>query len=1464
MSGKSKSNRGRRGRDVSRWVHFGILPALLLATAPGSRSGAASAPAYPTPASSPAASSASPALGAASAGWLDSAQRDLKQREYELSWQASPAADDVEASWHAPNRSQNFRTYFTSEGIRVVPRTGSTPSWRWGLSLVGYGRGEMTWVVPQATLSPSGHRIDYHRGSLDERYENTPGGLEQIFTLSAPPGQGHRAEGEEKVRGWTTAPRRPAGTAPASEPDPHADPGGEEPSDLRDWVHLDLALWGDLSPRVSEDGQAIDFVTPSGAPVLRYAQLKVTDARGEILPAWMEGFAGEGMRGIRLVIDAREAVYPLTVDPLATSVAWTAESNQAGAQFGWAVGTAGDVNGDGYSDVIVGASGYDNGQTEEGRAFVYYGSASGLSLTPDWTAESDQATANLGLAVGTAGDVNGDGYSDVIVGAPLYDNGQTDEGRAFVYHGSASGPSPTPDWTSESDQPVGWLGRSVGTAGDVNGDGYSDVIVGAHVFDQSETDEGRALVFHGSASGLSLTPDWTAEANQVNARFGISVGTAGDVNGDGYSDVVVGAYLFDNGQTDEGRAFVYHGSATGLSTTSNWTAEADLAGAEFGRAVSTAGDVNGDGYADVIVGSALFANGQAGEGRAFLYRGSASGLSPTPQWTDESNQAFAEFGFAVGTAGDVNGDGYADVIVGARSYDNGQADEGRAFVFLGSPAGLVASAAWTAESDQAGAQFAFSVATAGDVNGDGYSDVLVGAWLYDNGQTDEGRAFVFLGSASGLVTITSSVATFEQGGNQLGYSVASAGDVNGDGYSDVIVGAPFHDNGQADEGRAGLYLGSIGGCCAFEEPPAWTAESDQVNALFGASVASAGDVNGDGYSDVLVGAPHYDSGQTDEGRVSLYLGSASGLETSPTWTAESDQAGAEFGTSVATAGDVNGDGYSDVLVGANLYDNPQADEGRAYLYRGSPSGLATSPAWTAESDQVGAEFGTSVATAGDVNRDGYSDVLVGAPFYDNTATDEGRAYLYLSSASALATSPSWTAESHDGGFDQPGALFGASVATAGDVNGDGYSDVIVGAPHINFGSTLGGRAYVYHGLGSGSGLTTSPVWTEAGDRQSFSQFGTSVATAGDVNGDGYADVIVGAPTYSDIDFQVGRAYVYLGSDAGLATAPGSAWGPDSNYVLAHFGTSVAAAGDVNGDGYADVIVGAIGDAPPIDPGARAFIYHGGGGAYRARIPRQARTDASTPIALLGKSDSETGLALREQGQTAAGRGKIRLQWEVKPLGTPFDGTGLGASSVVDTGSPAVGLGSAVSFNEAVTGLGEGTFYHWRSRIVSSDPFFPRSPWMSLAGNNVTETKLRTAGCVDRDGDAYGVLSDPSCLSLVLDCNDESASAWGTPGETLNLRFTSGTTLDWDPPAAPGAPTSDLLYDTLRAVSPDGFLSASCLESDDGPDTTATDGTIPSVGQVFFYLTRAQNACPQGVGTLGTNSSGAPRAGVDCP
>jgi hypothetical protein len=439
-------------------------------------------------------------------------------------------------------------------------------------------------------------------------------------------------------------------------------------------------------------------------------------------------------RGYATMASGGGTVDAVTLDPLRAGRPWTAESDQGGAYFGTSVATAGDVNGDGYDDVIVGAPGYDNGQYDEGRAYAYHGSAGGPNRTPDWTAESDHLFGYFGTSVATAGDVNGDGYDDVIVGTP-----------AFVYHGSPAGLSASPNWMAQS-HPDSAFGESVATAGDVNGDGYDDVIVGAFLFSNGQSAEGRAFLFLGSAEGLSDAPDWTAESDQANAWFGTSVGTAGDVNGDGYADVIVGARGYDNGQDLEGRAYLYLGSATGLGATADWIAESDKANASFGISVGTAGDVNGDGYSDVIVGAFGYTNGQENEGRAFVYHGSAGGLGTTADWTAEPDRAFSWFG-ASGTAGDVNGDGYDDVIVGAYGYGNDQGSVGGAFLYHGSAGGLSTTPNWWAKSDQVLSFFGESVGTAGDVNGDGYAEHIVGASEYDHGQDGEGRAFVYRGRA---------------------------------------------------------------------------------------------------------------------------------------------------------------------------------------------------------------------------------------------------------------------------------------------------------------------------------------------------------------------------------------------------------------------------------------------------------------------------------------------------------------------------------------------------------------------------------------------------------------------------------------------------------------------------------------------------------------------------------------------
>ncbi|MCZ7583101.1 MAG: integrin alpha [Deltaproteobacteria bacterium] len=213
---------------------------------------------------------------------------------------------------------------------------------------------------------------------------------------------------------------------------------------------------------------------------------------------------------------------------------------------------------------------YDNGQNNEGAFFVFHGSAAGVSSSPDTAWEPDLANAQIGRVAGAV-DVNADGYDDVIVGAPNYGNGQNQEGAAYLFYGSGDGVESSPAWMMESDTATSWFGYAVAGAGDVNNDGYDDILVSQYKYGNGQSEEGRALLFLGSADGPVEPADWAAEGDQANAHYGSDVAGAGDVNGDGYDDVIVGAWEYDNGQNDEGRAYIYHGQVTTTTTTTSTT-----------------------------------------------------------------------------------------------------------------------------------------------------------------------------------------------------------------------------------------------------------------------------------------------------------------------------------------------------------------------------------------------------------------------------------------------------------------------------------------------------------------------------------------------------------------------------------------------------------------------------------------------------------------------------------------------------------------------------------------------------------------------------------------------------------------------------------------------------------------------------------------------------------------------------
>jgi len=1147
-----------------------------------------------------------------SQNWLATAQEDIRKGEYNFKWEEKPKA------YCTPNRKNNLRFYYNDNGFSVEPRTTRipigdfdpvkapgeikyrfTPKWKVRFDLDKNQVGKGNWKI-------SGNKAEYITNNITIQYLNNDEGMRQNFIV-------HSLQLKEEE------------------------------------ITIKLRIKTKL--KVVSHNNRLQFLYKKNT-VFNYEDLKVWDANGKALGAAIVKNSG---KDYFIKVNTTGAAYPITIDPLSTTPARILESNQANAYFGISVASAGDTNADGYSDVIVGAHQYDNGEADEGAAFVYKGSAIGIVSFAPAILQCDQAFARMGYSVASAGDVNGDGYSDVVVGANRFDDGETDEGAVFVYHGSASGIITTPATTLESNQNLAEMGYSVASAGDINGDGYSDVIVGTPSYDNGEVDEGMVTVYLGSVTGISAVPHASLEANQVNAYLGNSVASAGDINGDGYSDIFIGAYGYDNGELNEGIAMIYYGSSAGLNITPAAVLESDQENAFFGVSVACAGDLNGDGYSDVVVGANLYDNGETDEGGAFVYYGSAAGVSTVASVSLESDQVNANMGQSAVSAGDVNGDGYGDLAVGAFYYNNGQPSEGVVFIYQGSASGITAIPATLLENNQAHGHFGRCVASAGDVNGDGYSDLIVGSHLYDNGQSDEGGGLIYHGSAAGLSTTPNSIPDdADQAGANFGFSVASAGDVNGDGYGDVIIGAPQYDDGaNAEEGRTFVYYGSATGIAS--SPNIVLDDANQSLAYFGWKVATAGDVNGDGYSDVIVGTPQYDDGANiNEGRAFVYHGSATGLSSVPNSILDdADQAGANFGISVANAGDVNGDGYSDVIIGAYLFDDTFSNEGAAFVYHGSATGLSATPnSMPDDANQLNANFGISVSSAGDVNGDGYSDVIIGANHYNDAPNaNEGRAFVYHGSASGLSATPNSTPDD----ADQPACNFGFSVSSAGDVNGDGYSDVIIGASsYFDGGNANEGRAFVYHG--SATGLSATPDSTPDDADQANAIFGYSVASAGDVNGDGYSDVIIGAFQYDDgANTNEGRAFVYLGSSTGLSATPNSTPG-DADQVNAFFGVSVAPAGDVNGDGYSDVVIGAYGYTDGANSGeGRAFIYNGNELTSNQRNNlRLYNADLTTPLNDNNFIFANFGAGLF--AKSFLGRGKGKLVWETRRNYNPYSGT----------------------------------------------------------------------------------------------------------------------------------------------------------------------------------------------------------------
>jgi hypothetical protein len=432
--------------------------------------------------------------------------------------------------------------------------------------------------------------------------------------------------------------------------------------------------------------------------------------------------------------------------------------------------------------------------------------------------------------------------------------------------------------------------------------------------------------------------------------------------------------------------------------------------------------------------------------------------------------------------------------------------------------------------EASGDRFTRALANAGDVDQDGYDDVIVGAPYNDEGGASAGKAYVYSGRTGAQIYAKRG----GQEGERFGWAVASAGDANRDGYDDFVVAAPYRSN---KRGRIKVFSGADGSVL-------FSKDGDASGDRFGYSVSGGIDVNADGWDDVIVGAPWNDGGASNAGAV-VVLSGRNGARLGHVY---GENSGDKYGWCVAAIGKANGDDYGDFAVGAPRNDDRGSNAGKVYVH----SGRNLAVLYRLKGRRAGDQFGRAIAGTGRMNDDGRDDLIVGSPYYDKSGgTNHGRVDAYSGRDGTRLWSKNGAAADDRLGWSVAGA--------GGDADADGRKDVVIGAPRHDAGGTDTGRMYVRSG--ANGGLIYSADGENADD-----QLGYTVAGLGDIDDDDTADAGAGAPNNDEVPSNAGRLYVVIAAfademPAGDAPAPPAA-PADGDDVLDVDGDGVVTAADL--------------------------------------------------------------------------------------------------------------------------------------------------------------------------------------------------------------------------------------------------------------------------------------------------------------
>lgn len=844
-------------------------------------------------------------------------------------------------------------------------------------------------------------------------------------------------------------------------------------------------------------------------------------AGGEGLVQWVDGqLEAIGPGRARLTLTDR---FTGRSAPLGITVVPGQQFEQGPVGDGLLTGpiVGGDFNGDGFADVAIGWPESDLGAFNGGAVFVFTGGPDGPQLA--WQITGSGRNDELGWGLEIA-DVNGDDIPDLIAGAHQADVNQTDNGAVYIHHGLAGGlfeeaPSQILAGPFSGDR----AGRSL-AACDFNGDGSLDLAVGAFQAEDRSVNprtytQGSVMIYLGAAGGLPADPDqsvWgvlpseeapSGWAGSANLQLGRHM-TAGDFDGDGRCDLAVSALSYRapaSTANNDGAVFLYRGlppgplSAGGVTAlpVRAWapTSEGD-SGSQLGRRLAM-GDVNGDGRADLLISHHLAdgvidGNDRINIGKAWLHLGADLTDEPalgfeTPeaqaQWSHAGDAAYRQAGLHV-SIGDVDGVPPADVIIGDYIYPvGGSGNTGRAALYLGVAGGVPGAAPdRVLEGVEGGERFAQAVAPVGDMDGDEAADLIVAAGRTDTHGYDVGEIYLASGEAPPQPLGLPSRAA----GARFGRGVAVIGDVNQDGWPDVAVGASFGehpDDPGINQGQVALYAGGPDGVA---EAP-FTTLYDHVNHsgsdLLGREVSPAGDFNGDGIDDLWVSAYREDKPNTfnnnyyepiscpesrnDAGAMLLYPGGPEGPQQ-PSHIVYGLQRN-DLLYAISGPLDVNGDGLDDVIFGFPEGDHGGLNNSGGFMVvfgrRPDPAAadrleVICDPADHVLGGAADLQLGRSVTPLGDLDGDGCDDFAVGAYLSDHDGrNNQGAVYLFRG----------WGGGGCPGGptavgleSSEANAQAGWALA-AGDVDGDGISELAVGAVNALIAEGRGGATWLISG-----------------------------------------------------------------------------------------------------------------------------------------------------------------------------------------------------------------------------------------------------------------------------------------------------------------------------------------------------------------------------------------------------------------